>query len=262
MKHSAFFCFFSFLTFIPAISFSIDNQTILTEKQSIISVAKPKYKPEIKLLSNTNDYFRREKAPNFWRLIPYYIEQQTDSSCSVATITTIVNAARVGKHIAANDELATPKAVLKRVNDEEWKKAVSDQGEGITLAELKVLMAKSLQAYDIKNFTIDIIYTKDTSQKTKEKLHNILMQTEKYTNHFIVVNFDQSVFANGISVGHFSPVGAYDAAQKRVLILDPDRQWHEPYWVPEDSLLKAMVTKDIESNNYRGYLWIKIANNV
>lgn len=77
-------------------------------------------------------------------------------------------------------------------------------------------------------------------------------------NNFIVVNFDQGFFTSGTGVGHFSPIGAYDAAKKRVLILDPDRQWHQPYWVSEDLLLKAMATKDSSGKHYRGYLWIKI----
>lgn len=244
------------LTFFSSVSFSIN--AVNTHDSS---VSAPKYRSEIQLLSAHHDYFRQNNALNFWRLIPYYVAQQTDSSCSVATVVMVVNASRVSLRPAVNDELATHNGILKRVNDPTWTQQVSEQGEGISLAELKAIMAKSLKAYGIKNFTIEMIHTENTSLQAKQKLHHYLSQSSK-VNSFMVVNFDQGVIVNDASVGHFAPVGAYDAIKKRILILDPDRQWYEPYWVPEDLLLKAMATKDSSGKSYRGYLWITVHDKI
>ena len=44
---------------------------------------------------------------------------------------------------------------------------------------------------------------------------------------------------------------------RRALILDPDREWYEPYWVPESALIEAMATGDASSGVWRGFLWIR-----
>ena len=56
----------------------------------------PKYGPyAIPLSKNTNrDYFTAGKAVDFWALIPYYVPQENDSSCSSAALVTVLNAAR------------------------------------------------------------------------------------------------------------------------------------------------------------------------
>jgi hypothetical protein len=75
----------------------------------------------------------------------------------------------------------------------------------------------------------------------------------------MLVNFLQSVATGDPqgAIGHIAPVGAYDAKTQRVLLLDPDRQWYEPYWVPDKLLLLAMATTDKTSARGRGYVWVK-----
>ena len=55
---------------------------------------------------------------------------------------------------------------------------------------------------------------------------------------------------------HISPIGAYDKTHMRVLIMDVDREWYEPYWVSDERLLLAM-SKKTEKYGFGGYLWIK-----
>jgi hypothetical protein len=44
-----------------------------------------------------------------------------------------------------------------------------------------------------------------------------------------------------------------------VLILDPDRQWYEPYWISVDTLLAGMATKDSGGTAYRGLVRVTAA---
>jgi hypothetical protein len=75
----------------------------------------------------------------------------------------------------------------------------------------------------------------------------------------IVVNFLQSTLTGDPdgAVGHYAPIAAYDAERRRALILDPDRDWYEPYWVPEAALIEAMATRDSSAGPWRGFLWIR-----
>ena len=73
------------------------------------------------------------------------------------------------------------------------------------------------------------------------------------------MNFLQSEFTGDPegSIGHIAPVAAYDENKKQVLILDPDRDYYEPYWVSDEQALKGMATLDKGAGKYRGYLVIK-----
>jgi len=58
--------------------------------------------------------------------------------------------------------------------------------------------------------------------------------------------------------GHFSPLGAYDAARDRVLILDVYRVELEPYWVPAVRLFEGMATINRAGGDPRGYLTVRL----
>lgn len=78
-------------------------------------------------------------------------------------------------------------------------------------------------------------------------------------NYLIVVNFLQSRLTGDPegAVGHLAPLAAYDDRQQAALLLDPDRDWYEPYWSPLPALTAAMATPDKEAGHMRGYLHIK-----
>lgn len=218
----------------------------------------PKYASGVESISHSHQYIQQNEALLYWKLSPYYLSQLTDSSCSVATATMIVNAARSGQTFTANQPLATQTDLLQRANDTDWIKRVKQGGEGVTLDQLNVFMAKALEAYGIHNFTIEVVHLKSDSKENASILHQALIETEKTGKTFMIANFDQKFFTGTMSVGHFAPVGAYDLQTKRVLIMDPDRQLYEPYWVPEKLFLDAMATVDDEVNNHRGYLLVKL----
>jgi hypothetical protein len=54
--------------------------------------------------------------------MPYYVSQQNDASCSLASVTMVVNAARANRGLGSEDEHATQLGLLQRVKNPEWKK--------------------------------------------------------------------------------------------------------------------------------------------
>lgn len=220
---------------------------------------KPKYGPEATLLSRSHEYIRRAKAPDYWALSPYYLPQQNDRACSLASVAMIVNAARSARALTADDELVTQSGLLARVKGDLWNKAVGDGGHGVTLDQLGALVEESLKAYGVQGGTVEVVHANDTSKKTAAKLHQALVANERSANDFIILNFIQGAYTGDANVGHIAPLAAYDAAKKRALVMDPDRQWYEPYWVSEKTLLAGLATEDKASGKFRGYVWVKIS---
>jgi hypothetical protein len=220
---------------------------------------KPKYGPQATLLSQSHDYIQKNKAPDYWALSPYYLPQQNGKSCSVASVAMIVNAARSGQPLTSEDALATHDGMLKKVNDTDWNKAVdmTSLGGGVALDNLKTKVEEALKAYGVKNFSVQVFHMENTPE-AKAKLHELLVQNEKSSRDFILANFIQSAYTGDADEGHISPVGAYDGKTKRVLIMDVDREWYEPYWVSEETFAQGMATKDKEAGQTRGYLYIKL----
>jgi hypothetical protein len=224
---------------------------------------KPKYGPEAKVLSRSNEYIRRAPAPDYWALSPYYVPQQDGRSCSLASVTMVVNAARSGvatrPPLGSDDELATQPTVFKRVDSEVWKKGLGPIGRGVTLDQLGVLMKDSLKVYGLETVKLEVVHVEDPKAAgVKSLVRKALEANEKSAKDFIIANFDQGVFTGDAQAGHIAPVGAYDAKTRRVLILDPDRQWYEPYWVSEETFIKAMATQDGDAGRKRGFVWVSV----
>ena len=224
-----------------------------------VAEAKPKYGPEATLLSKSHEYVAKNAAPDFWAMIPYYTTQQTGSACSVASVTMVVNAARTGQELTADDELVTQNSLLKRVSDDEWIKAVGDKGRGRSLDQLGPLVERSFKAYGFNHTRAEVVHVDDESPATQKKLHDALVANEKSTGDFIILNFIQGVYTGDADAGHIAPIAAYDAKKKRALVMDPDREWYEPYWVSETTLLKGMHTLDKGGGKFRGYVWAHVA---
>jgi len=249
-KNSSFFLFLiaSFFTSI------LRAESDLQEKQT----EKSRYASGVVSILYSNHYFQANHSPLYWRLSPYYLPQLTDSSCSLASATMIVNAARSHQHLMAHQSLASQDELLNRVNEKQWSEAVKQGGNGVSLNELKIFLEKALNVYGVKNFTVAVRQMNNNAKENELLFRQTLMESESTGKTFIIANFNQKIFTDFESVGHFSPIGAYDRATQRVLIMDPDRKLYEPYWVPVKLLLKSMSIPDVKGGYYRGYITVNI----
>ena len=76
---------------------------------------------------------------------------------------------------------------------------------------------------------------------------------------FVAVNFLRTGLGE-VGGGHMSPIGAYEPASDRVLLLDVARYKYGPHWVTAASLFAAMNTVDSASGVSRG--WISVSTPV
>ncbi len=223
--------------------------------------AKPKYGPTTVPISQDHSYIRKSAAPDYWAISPFYASQRDERSCSLASVTMLVNAVRKARavQLGSEDKLATQDEVLKKADDQNWTDVLTTNTHGTFkgLEALSTYIEKSLKAYGVPPKKVEFIRAEDLSKKTADAVHKALVENEKSDQDFLIASFDQFEFTQDTHVGHVAPVGAYDAAKKRVLIFDPDRQWYEPYWVPEDVFLKGLSTLDPAANKKRGLVWIK-----
>lgn len=243
-------------------------------KAAAKSQVKPKYGEMATRLEDSHEYLRKNPAPDFWALISYYLPQRWEGACSLASVAMVVNAARVHDQLTADDKLATQAELLEKVKkpiqvaggERTWAQAVGADNiklaTGTSLDQLGMLVEESLKAYGVQPKRVIVEHldgvTSADKAKDKAKLHATLLKNEKSDGDFVIANFIQGVYTGDADAGHIAPVGAYDAAKKRVLVLDPDREWYEPYWVSEETFFAGMNTPDKSSGHNRGYVWVQL----
>jgi hypothetical protein len=221
----------------------------------------PKYGPQATRLFVDHRYLQQSAAADYWRLSPYYLGQRDDRSCSLACVTMLVNFARAKAKLRADQPLATQDELFERVDSKLWRAGLAAEGAGVTLDQLAELSARALIAYEVQGAKVHRHHMPVASPEELTKLRTLLAANEKSDDDLWLVNVLQSELTGDPegAVGHFIPVAAYDAELDRVLLLDPDRRWYEPYWVSTATLLKAMSTIDADSGLARGYLIVEFA---
>jgi hypothetical protein len=224
------------------------------------AVPGPKLVPPTVRLFEDHRYLVNHPSPDYWAISPYYVHQEKGAYCSVATAAMIVNAARVHEKLTAAAELATQEKLLDKLPAPRWRDSVNGKGHGVALDEFGPILSEILKAYGMGVEKIETVHVDADDAATRKKVHDLLVQNEKSDRDFIAVNFLQSEYTGDPEgkVGHLSPVAAYDPKTRRVLIMDPDRQYYEPYWVTEDAFIKGMQTLDNSMKTHRGLIYIKL----
>ncbi|KAI9478177.1 MAG: Phytochelatin synthase-domain-containing protein [Benjaminiella poitrasii] len=87
-----------------------------------------------------------------------------------------------------------------------------------------------------------------TFEKFLEDVERVTSTSDK----FMVISFSRKVLGQ-TGDGHFSPIGAYNAQERKVLILDTARYKYPSYWCPIEMLFESMNPIDKETGRPRGY---------
>ncbi|MEY2933844.1 MAG: hypothetical protein RL033_4593 [Pseudomonadota bacterium] len=219
-----------------------------------VSVA-AKYPASTLPLSREHGYLQRAPAPDFWALMPHYMAQRDDVSCSLATLAMLVNGARQGTPLGSDEPLVTQARLFDRVRSDVWRRGLASGGPGVTLDQLGVLAEQSLRAFHIAA-RVRVQHVPEPSPDALAELRSLLRANEASTGDWLLLNFAAQQYVGVGDYGHIAPVGAYDEAQHRVLVLDPDREWYEPYWISDEVALAGMATLDVESGQPRGYVYV------
>jgi hypothetical protein len=224
--------------------------------------AKPKLGPHAMPITETTEYLRIAPAPDYWRLSPFYVPQQTSSACSLASITMALNFVRGLPHWA-EEAIVTQPALLTKLGDARWAEEVAEDGSGVTFTEFVAIVKRSLAAYQLSDH-LEIIRPVDATAKTLARVRQALVANEADARDIILVYFNQGVVTGDWDGPHISPIGAYDRKARQVLIMDVDREWYVPYWTADTRLLAAML-RPAPAEHGRlaaetgGLVWIKSA---
>jgi hypothetical protein len=223
---------------------------------------KPKLGPDAVPLAQATQHLRAAPAPDYWKLAQFYLPQRTSSACSVASVAMAVNFAR-GLPPGAEDPLVTDAGLLEAVADPAWTAKGAEGGEGVLFEELVAAVRKGLAAYGVANAEIETFEPEDAGPATLARLRAILAANEGSDRDVVLVYFNQGVLTGDWDGPHISPIGAYDAAAGRVLVMDVDREWYVPYWSPDTKLLDAMrkpapTEHGVLAGETGGLVWIKV----
>ena len=214
----------------------------------------PKFGPDVVPMVAAQDYLRQHDVPDFWALMPFYVPQATESSCSVASAAMILNALR-GVPALASDALITEATLLDANPD--WAQATAPDGEGVSFAEFETYLRRSLAAYGLGQAQVEAFRPKAATPEALARLRQILSENEASSQDLIVAVFNQGVLTGDTDVGHISPLAAYDRDSGRVLVMDVDRKWYVPYWVSDEKLLEALVHRSAEDPERGGLVRVK-----
>ncbi len=200
----------------------------------------PKFGPDATPIFQETAYLREAQAPDYWALSAFYVPQQTTSDCSAAAVTMAVNALR-GLPPNADQEIVTEAALVDLVGDQTWMEQVADDGPGVTFDDLKKVLSESLASVDLAGAAIEAVQPASADEDALAGLRRALADNEASADNVMLVYFNQGVITGDWDGPHISPVGAYDAKNDRVLIMDVDRAWYVPYWTSTGTLLAALV---------------------
>jgi hypothetical protein len=203
-------------------------------------------------------YLRGAPDSAYWSIAPHLIQQSTESSCSLATAVMLLNAVRGREGHLRIGEPVSEASLLGRLGDAAWQAAVAQDGSGLSLTELGAAMERALLSYDCADtWSVTIAPVTDAGAATTD-LRAALIAMENGNAGFAAANFHLDLFyGDGVDVGHFSPIGAYDAARDLVLMLDVYKKDYEPMWAPLPHLAKAMATLSHKTGEPRGYATVK-----
>ena len=190
---------------------------------------------------------------NFYALIQHLTSQQKLSYCGVASAVTVLNTLRptntplcetLDGKVAYFDQLnfftapveqVVPQSVVVKQGFtlEQWAAAVGSYG---VRTEVWHCGGANGQA-DCTAFLT----------RAKAALRT--------TNQFLVVNFSRKTLHQA-GTGHFSPIGAYNEKENKMLVLDVAVFKYPAFWVDADLLWRAMNTEDSVSKKNRGFVII------
>lgn len=186
-----------------------------------------------------------ENLDKFWTLMRYFDSQITPTYCPVASATMILNAL----------DIPDPKnkGPLARYGTQEDRFFTEDVCQVIDINSLRKIGLTLLELKQVlETFGVSVIlhYATDISVDTfRTLLSEALAQPKTY----VIINYGRAGLGK-TGTGHFSPIGAYNEAEDRALILDVNRRRLPPVWAKIEKIHYSMCLTDLESGLPRGFL--------
>ncbi|HEV3194435.1 MAG TPA: phytochelatin synthase family protein [Polyangiaceae bacterium] len=182
---------------------------------------------------------------DYFALSGAYVTQQTQAFCGVASAVMVLNAMQVLAPTAPAWEpyhSFTQDNVFNATARAAYPPDAVNRG-GMTLDQL----ADLFQSHPARAKAVHARGT-NVADFRREAVQNL-----KTAGDYIVINYDRGPLGMETS-GHFSPLGAYNEAADKFLIMDVARYKYPPYWADAAQVFAAMSGTDLSSGDTRGYL--------
>jgi len=202
--------------------------------------AQPKLGPNAIPITVDHAFLESNPAPDYWAYAAFTRPQFTSSACGVASVTAALDGLN-GLPKKANEKIPSQQKVLKTVGDKHWSEISAEGGDGVKFSELVKYSRMTMKAMGPKGASVSAYKPASKDAATGAKVRELLAANELTADNVLLVYFNQGVLTGDWNGPHVSPIGAYDAATDRVLILDVDQEWYIPYWSPVDALIDAML---------------------
>jgi len=210
-------------------------------------------------LTRDHDFFRQDAAPVYWALSPHLLSQHTDCACALASASMTLNALRsLDGHHRIGDVISEQR-LLEAMEDDFWRAAfTAETGDGLKLARYGADLPRALSLFGLEaHWTVTIERMPKDNQTALDRLRDHLIALQAKGDRLAIANFHLgSFYGDGVDIGHYSPIAAYDARQDRVLILDVYKPDYEPVWAPLPHLAQAMSVPD-DTELSRGYVLVQ-----
>lgn len=222
--------------------------------------------------SDRPDYLKQPFRPSGNRLkdalFKYHVKQFHESSCSVASVVSVVNALTFLQGTMKNEPV-TQHELLDRVKAAHWKERMGDNGykgkRGLPLDTLGQVVKASLDEFKIRHRSVSVVPAIAGVDPSgfRYELKKHLMRFEQQGDCLMISHFDQGSFIPEFHIPHISPVGGFDIKTGMVTVLDVDPAQKWPYRIPFEAYYKGL------SFNYHhvfrpfgfahgGYIFIKL----
>ncbi len=192
-------------------------------------------------------------------LYRHHVKQFHESSCSVASVASVVNTLLEnqgrwpGKPVTQQD-------LLNRVTAAHWKERMGPDGyrgrRGLPLPVLGQVVKASLDVFNIDYQAVEVVQaTRDPAGNANfcRTLRLRLDQFERRGDGIIIAHFDQGSLVKDLNIPHISPVGGFDPGTGDVTILDVDSSQPYPYTVSFNRFYRAVSTNYLHLFHLFGY---------
>lgn len=180
-------------------------------------------------LATASAWAAPEASADYWRLLPHYRPQISDSACSVASAAMALAALGAGGIDQAS--LLT--------TDIAWREETVPGGDGVSFRQFLHHLRIALRQSGMEQAHLTVFHPAHTGSDLP-RLRTLLSSAAAGSRDVVLVSFDQGWLWGEPSVGHISPLGDYDPARGRVLLMDVDGDHFGPIWIRDTDLLAAM----------------------
>jgi hypothetical protein len=188
-------------------------------------------------------FFAADANKAYFSLGLHFVTQDHPAFCGPASIAMVLNALHVPR---PPSKLTLGLGLYDQENifdarSETIKARSAVMQTGMTLDELGAILA----AHDLK------VVVHHASDSSLDEFRRLAVTELKGNERFVLVNYLRSAIRQS-SMGHISPLAAYEKDGDRFLILDVSRYKYPPVWVEAAALFAAMNTVTKTATTRRG----------